>query len=168
MSSSPLYGVLPLLGNRSRISAALAALCSRKNCVLCKNAKDIISSLNSNALRASSAYGGVSDWIIREACKHAARWQCRDQRRFRVAVSRLANTVQGDELVSPTTEATQAADVSAHVLYREVRETAVMSDVEAASRIDPVARQIAQPYRVMTSAPVIRASLIVRACRWTT
>jgi predicted signal transduction protein with EAL and GGDEF domain len=76
----------------------------------------------------------LGDWILREACRQGRAWLDAGHPPLRIAVNLSAITVRYGEIEAVVASALQESGLPAHLLELEITESAVLGDVEAASR----------------------------------
>jgi EAL domain-containing protein (putative c-di-GMP-specific phosphodiesterase class I) len=79
--------------------------------------------------------GAIGEWVVREACSQARRWQLAGLPPLRVAVNLSAAQFRQGDLVETIREALRQADLQPQFLEVELTESAVMTDPEESIRI---------------------------------
>ncbi|MEP6658812.1 MAG: PAS domain S-box protein [Acidimicrobiales bacterium] len=86
--------------------------------------------------KATGLTGHLGDWVIREAARHAARWQGHGASPVRVWVNLAAAQLDdGDELLRSITAAMTDHHIDSRSLGIEVTESSVVSDLDDAVRV---------------------------------
>jgi EAL domain-containing protein (putative c-di-GMP-specific phosphodiesterase class I) len=79
--------------------------------------------------------GAIGEWVIREACQQARRWQQAGLPPMRIAVNLSATQFRQGNLVEIIRRALQDAELQPQFLEVELTESAVMTDPEESVRI---------------------------------
>lgn len=74
-------------------------------------------------------------WVIREACRQAARWQSGDGGRFKVTVNLSARQLEDASLVDDITAALRDASLDPACLVLEITESVLMRDAASAAAL---------------------------------
>jgi len=77
----------------------------------------------------------IGDWVLREACSHAAQWQAAGLRPLRVAVNLSARQFRKGGMVAAVRSALEAARLDSRWLMLEITESLLMENPEASGKV---------------------------------
>ncbi len=77
----------------------------------------------------------IGDWVLHEACMHAARWQAAGLRPLRVAVNLSARQFRKGGMVAAVRSALEAARLDSRWLMLEITESLLMDNPEASGKV---------------------------------
>lgn len=77
----------------------------------------------------------IGDWVLREACRQARRWQLDGLPMMRIAVNVAASQFKQVNFVATVREALQRAELEPYFLELEITETAVMLNAAASAAV---------------------------------
>ncbi|MEX2197913.1 MAG: EAL domain-containing protein [Burkholderiales bacterium] len=77
----------------------------------------------------------IGDWVLHEACTHAAQWQAAGLRPLRVAVNLSARQFRKGRMVDAVRSALEAARLDSRWLMLEITESLLMENPEASGKV---------------------------------